>query len=116
MGSYIPISCWRAVIVTVGITLVYAAHWLPFASGFANAWLSFETFARLWQFNAMGFAALQLLFPNNVRIVSLALIAACILYSLWWLYEEAYHARCSSQSAQNKNMQLAQSVALAVCA
>lgn len=114
-STRMPISYWRAAMVIVGIAIVYAAHWLPFASGFTNAWQSFDTFARLWQFNAMGFAALQLLFPNNVRIVSLALIATCILYSLWWLYEEAYHARSIGQSTQNENMPLVQSVALAVC-
>ena len=70
-----------AAFATVGI---YAIYWLPYLDGFVNAWHSFATFARAWQFNALGFQLFSTL-PSPVgRALSLAGIAALIAAAWRW--------------------------------
>jgi alpha-1,6-mannosyltransferase len=61
----------------------YAFFWLPFlfADGaFMQAWKSFATFARDWQFNALGFAFLQVLVG-----AATARIACAVLLLITWV-------------------------------
>jgi alpha-1,6-mannosyltransferase len=72
--------------------LTYAAFWLPFiftADAFAQAWRSFATFARDWQFNALGFALIQ----NLMGSVAARIASAVIMFCLWsviaiWLWRK----------------------------
>jgi alpha-1,6-mannosyltransferase len=67
----------------------YVFFWLPFifADGaFPQAWQSFATFARDWQFNALGFAFVQIL----VGTVAARVACALLLLMLWALI-----ARCA---------------------
>jgi alpha-1,6-mannosyltransferase len=61
----------------------YIFFWLPFLfadSAFEQAWKSFLTFARDWQFNALGFAFIQTLLG-----VAMARIACAILLLVTWV-------------------------------
>jgi alpha-1,6-mannosyltransferase len=62
--------------------LTYVTFWLPFiftADAFAQAWRSFATFARDWQFNALGFALIQSLSDSFFARIASALV----MLSLW---------------------------------
>ena len=79
----LPASVDRATasVATIGI---YALYWLPYFEGLVNAWYSFATFARTWQFNALGFQLFSTL-PSPVgRALSLAAIAAMIAAAWCW--------------------------------
>ena len=61
----------------------YILFWLPFlfADGaFAQAWKSFATFARDWQFNALGFAVVQM-----VAGAAAARLACAVLLLISWV-------------------------------
>ena len=67
--------------LAVGVA-TYVFFWLPFifADGaFARAWKSFATFARDWQFNALGFAFMQALIDTTT-----ARIACVVLLLIFW--------------------------------
>jgi alpha-1,6-mannosyltransferase len=73
--------------VTVVCALSYALFWLPFifASGaFTEAWRSFATFARDWQFNALGFSAVQALVGTSFARIAVALLMMAIWSGLIW--------------------------------
>jgi alpha-1,6-mannosyltransferase len=81
--------------------LTYVAFWLPFiftADAFAQAWRSFATFARDWQFNALGFALIQSVMGSfAARIAS-----AVIMLGLWsaiaiWLWVRSSRKRASAR-------------------
>lgn len=60
----------------------YVFFWLPFlfaAGAFEQAWKSFLTFARDWQFNALGFALVQLIVGAEA-----ARIACAVLLLISW--------------------------------
>jgi alpha-1,6-mannosyltransferase len=62
----------------------YVFFWLPFlfADGaFVQAWKSFATFARDWQFNALGFAIVQML----VGTVAARIVCVALLFISWTL-------------------------------
>jgi alpha-1,6-mannosyltransferase len=70
--------------VVTATALVYALHWLPYWEGFNNAWQSFFTFARDWQFNALGFAAINSLMPSVARAIAMVIIMALLAACLCW--------------------------------
>jgi alpha-1,6-mannosyltransferase len=64
----------RALVV---VAATYVFFWLPFlfADGaFAQAWKSFATFARDWQFNALGFAFVQMFVGTAAARIACALL------------------------------------------
>jgi alpha-1,6-mannosyltransferase len=68
--------------------VTYVLFWLPFlfADGaFAQAWRSFATFARDWQFNALGFAFIQMLVSTAMARVTCAalLLISWMLLARW---------------------------------
>lgn len=77
----------------------YVFFWLPFifADGaFAQAWKSFATFARDWQFNALGFAFVQMLVGTAAARVACALL----LLMLWALIARwAFRKQTNNASA-----------------
>jgi alpha-1,6-mannosyltransferase len=77
----------RAPQVTVAViatACVYAMHWLPYREGFQQAWHSFFTFARDWQFNALGFALINAINTPLARSVAAAIIIALFAACWWW--------------------------------
>ena len=64
----------------------YALFWLPFlaqAGAFSSAWQSFATFARDWQFNALGFDVIQWAAgPTAARFICVFLLLAIWLVIL----------------------------------
>ena len=69
---------------------VYAIHWIPYLDGFANAWQSFATFAREWQFNALGFSLFSWLPSPIARVLSMIVTAALIVAA--WAWQFRYRA------------------------
>ena len=76
-----PVARVTASLATVG---VYAFYWLSYLDGFVTAWSSFATFARAWQFNALGFQLFSTLASPEGRALSLAVIAALIAAAWGW--------------------------------
>ena len=71
------ISFATAVRSLAACAAAYVFFWLPFlfADGaFAQAWQSFATFARDWQFNALGFAFVQMLTGTAAARIACALL------------------------------------------
>jgi alpha-1,6-mannosyltransferase len=77
--------------------LTYVAFWLPFiftADAFALAWRSFATFARDWQFNALGLALIQ----SVMNSFAARITSAVIMLGLWsaiaiWLWRKRASSR-----------------------
>jgi alpha-1,6-mannosyltransferase len=77
----------------------YVFFWLPFifADGaFAQAWQSFATFARDWQFNALGFAFVQMFTGTAAARVACALL---LLMSWALIARWAWRKQTSNASA-----------------
>jgi alpha-1,6-mannosyltransferase len=74
----------KTLLVAIATGAVYALHWLPYYEGFLNAWQSFYTFARDWQFNAIGFAAINAVVPADARSVAFALFIASVIFCIRW--------------------------------
>jgi alpha-1,6-mannosyltransferase len=83
--------------------LTYVAFWLPFvftADAFAQAWRSFATFARDWQFNALGFALIQNVMGSfAARIVSVVIMLGLWLAIAIWLWCKLRRKRASAGGA-----------------
>jgi alpha-1,6-mannosyltransferase len=79
--------CMRAphlAMAVIATACVYAMHWLPYRDGFQPAWQSFFTFARDWQFNALGFALINAINASFARSVAAAIIIALFAACWWW--------------------------------
>jgi alpha-1,6-mannosyltransferase len=85
----IAARCKSALIFIGAVAFVYGLYWMPYASGFSNAWQSFFTFARSWQFNALAYAFIDYLIPSVSREVALGLIVSLILSLTKWHWHEA---------------------------
>jgi alpha-1,6-mannosyltransferase len=68
---------------------VYALHWLPYREGFQAAWQSFFTFARDWQFNALGFAIINAINTSLARSAAAAVIIVLFAACWWWQRKDA---------------------------
>lgn len=79
--------CKSALFVTGLVIFVYAFFWMPYASGFTNAWQSFFSFARDWQFNALAYAFIDFLLPTVSREVALLCIAGLVLTLMHWHWQ-----------------------------
>ncbi len=85
----IAARCKSALIFVGAVTLIYGLYWLPYVAGFSNAWQSFFTFARNWQFNALAYAFIDYLIPSISREVALGLIVSLILSLTKWHWHDA---------------------------
>jgi alpha-1,6-mannosyltransferase len=79
----------------------YVFFWLPFlfADGaFAQAWRSFATFARDWQFNALGFAFVQVLVGAAAARIAcvLLLLMSWVLIARWAWRKQASNANANA--------------------
>jgi alpha-1,6-mannosyltransferase len=81
----------------------YVFFWLPFlfADGaFAQAWRSFATFARDWQFNALGFAFVQVLVGAAAARIAcvLLLLMSWVLIARWAWKKQASNANSNASA------------------
>ncbi len=102
------LRAWTLATARVGCAcvLVYFAFWLPFvfpplgsSEAFAQAFYSFATFAREWQFNALGFGLISYFVEaNTARVIAGA--AMCLLWAgiVWW---QLRHSTCSTHSTRS---------------
>jgi alpha-1,6-mannosyltransferase len=79
--------CKSAIFFVNMVMSVYAFFWLPYLSGFVNAWQSFFSFARDWQFNALAYAFINFLLPTVSREVALLCIAGLVLALMHWHWQ-----------------------------
>jgi alpha-1,6-mannosyltransferase len=70
----------------------YVLFWLPFifaGNAFEQAWKSFATFARDWQFNALGFALAQRIAGDaSARFVCAVLLAVSWALLAYWAWKK----------------------------
>jgi alpha-1,6-mannosyltransferase len=83
--------------VALACAASYVVFWLPFIfvpGAFTEAWRSFATFARDWQFNALGFSAVQWLVGSfAARIITALLMLAIWAGLLIWQVRQTWQIR-----------------------
>ncbi len=78
-SGFSPLHACRA---ALACAVSYTVFWLPFIfapDAFTEAWRSFATFARDWQFNTLGFSAVQWL----VGVFSARMVTALLMLAIW---------------------------------
>ncbi len=108
---FLLIACgWGApsVRIIAGCALTYASFWLPFVlppigsvDAFYQAWRSFATFARDWQFNALGFGLLRGVFDSSLaRILAGGAMLFCWLGIAYFQIRQSHQkSGCNSAEA-----------------